>query len=75
MFHHLCHDLEFHPSVWMQGWPENTMQMLTVPTGMQGSLMTVAMELERYKLDLVGVQEVRWDKGGTAKKRGLYFFV
>jgi exonuclease III len=29
------------------------------------SLMTVAKELARYKLDLVGVQEVRWDKGGT----------
>jgi hypothetical protein len=25
-----------------------------------GSLMTVAKELARYKLDLVGVQEVRW---------------
>jgi hypothetical protein len=30
-----------------------------------GSLMTVVGELARYKLDLVGVQEVRWDKGGT----------
>jgi hypothetical protein len=29
------------------------------------SLMTVARELARYKLNLVGVQEVRWDKGGT----------
>jgi hypothetical protein len=28
-----------------------------------GSLMAVARELARYKLDLVGVQEVRWDKG------------
>jgi hypothetical protein len=27
--------------------------------------MTVARELARYKLDLVGVQEVRWDKRGT----------
>jgi hypothetical protein len=25
------------------------------------------MELARYKLDLVGVQEVRWDKEGTVK--------
>jgi exonuclease III len=31
------------------------------------SLMTVAWELARYKLDLVGVQEVRWDKGGTVR--------
>jgi hypothetical protein len=28
-----------------------------------GSLMAVARELDRYKLDLVDVQEVRWDKG------------
>jgi hypothetical protein len=28
-----------------------------------GSLMAAARESARYKLDLVGVQEVRWDKG------------
>jgi len=28
-----------------------------------GSVRAVARELARYKLDLVGVQEVRWDKG------------
>ena len=38
-----------------------------------GSLMTVARELARYKLDLVCVQEVRWDKGGTVKA-GDYTF-
>jgi hypothetical protein len=27
-----------------------------------GSLMRVAEELARYKLDLVGVEEVRWDE-------------
>jgi hypothetical protein len=27
--------------------------------------MTVSRELLRYKLDLVGVQEVRWEGGGT----------
>jgi hypothetical protein len=27
--------------------------------------MTVASEISKYKLDLVGVQEVRWDRGGT----------
>jgi len=26
-----------------------------------GSLKTVASKLSKYKLDLVGVQEVRWD--------------
>ena len=30
-----------------------------------GSLKAAARELARYKLDVVGVQEVRWDKGGT----------
>ena len=30
-----------------------------------GSLVAVTRELARYKLHLVGVQEVRWDKGGT----------
>jgi exonuclease III len=30
-----------------------------------GSLKTVARELGKYKLDLVGVQEVRWEKSGT----------
>jgi hypothetical protein len=28
-------------------------------------LITVLKELTKYKLDLVGVQEVRWDRGGT----------
>jgi len=30
-----------------------------------GSLKVAARELARYELDVVGVQEVRWDKGGT----------
>jgi hypothetical protein len=29
--------------------------------------MTIVGELERYKLDLVGVQEIRWDKAGTVR--------
>ena len=36
--------------------------------------MTVVRELARYKLDLVGVQEVRWDKGSTARA-GNYTFL
>jgi len=28
-----------------------------------GSLTAAVRELEKYKLDLVGVQEVGWDKG------------
>jgi hypothetical protein len=27
--------------------------------------MTVSRELSRYRLDLVGVQEVRWEGSGT----------
>jgi hypothetical protein len=29
--------------------------------------MAVARELAKYKLDLMGVQEVRWDKGGSLR--------
>jgi exonuclease III len=32
-----------------------------------GSLKTVAKELRKYKLDLVGTQEVRWEKEGTER--------
>jgi len=39
-----------------------------------GSLTTAAMKLARYKLDLVGVQEVRWDKGGMVRA-GDYNFI
>jgi exonuclease III len=39
-----------------------------------GSLTAAARELARYKLDLVGVQDVRWDKGG-GKGRGMNFFL
>jgi len=38
-----------------------------------GSLATVARELSRYNFDLAGVQEVRWDKGGTVRA-GDYLF-
>jgi exonuclease III len=38
-----------------------------------GFLKTVSSELARYKLDLVGVQEVRWESGGT-EPAGKYTF-
>jgi len=38
-----------------------------------GSLTAIARELASYKLHLMGVQEVRWDKGGTVKA-GDYIF-
>jgi exonuclease III len=31
----------------------------------KGSLKTVVRELGKYKLDLVGVQKFRWEKGAT----------
>jgi hypothetical protein len=33
-----------------------------------------AWEFARYKLDLVGVQEVRWDKRETVKAGNYTFF-
>ena len=38
-----------------------------------GSLTVAAMELARYKLDLVDVQEVRLDKGGPVEQ-GIIIF-
>jgi hypothetical protein len=40
-----------------------------------GSLMRVPNELARHKLDLVGVPEVRWDKGGTVRAGDYNFFL
>jgi hypothetical protein len=39
-----------------------------------GSLMTVSRELTRYKIDLVGVQEVRWESSGTEPAGEYTFF-
>ena len=41
---------------------------------MSGSLTTVARELARNKLDLVGVHKVRWDKWGTVRAGDYIFF-
>jgi hypothetical protein len=38
------------------------------------SLLAVSRELARYKLDLVGVQGVRWEGGGT-EPVGEYTFI
>jgi len=37
-------------------------------------LKAAARELARYKLDVVGVQEVRCDKGGTVRAGDYDFF-
>ena len=39
-----------------------------------GSFKAAARELGRYKLDVVGVQEVRWDKEGTVRSGDYNFF-
>ncbi|PNF22675.1 hypothetical protein B7P43_G07120 [Cryptotermes secundus] len=39
-----------------------------------GSLREVAEEISKYKLDLAGVQEVRWDGGGIAPAGDNTFF-
>jgi hypothetical protein len=39
-----------------------------------GSLMAVARELGKYKLELVRLQEVRWEKGGTERAEDYTFF-
>jgi hypothetical protein len=39
------------------------------------ALKKVARELGKYKLDLVGVGEVRWEKGGTERAEDYTFFM
>jgi hypothetical protein len=39
-----------------------------------GSLSVIARELDRYKLDIAGVQEVRWEKEGTVRAGEYSFF-
>jgi len=40
-----------------------------------GSLKAAARELAMYKLDVGGVQEVMWDKGGTVRAGDYDFFL
>jgi hypothetical protein len=39
-----------------------------------GSLVTVAKEISKCKIDLVGAQEIRWDRGGTEPVGEYTFF-
>jgi len=39
-----------------------------------GSFSTVARKIARYKLDLLDVQEVRWEKRGTVRAENYIFF-
>jgi hypothetical protein len=40
-----------------------------------GSLMTIAKEILKCKSDLVGAQEIRWDRGGTEPVGEYTFFM
>jgi hypothetical protein len=40
-----------------------------------GSLKMAAREGGKYKLDLVGVWEVRWEKGGTERAEDYKFLI
>jgi hypothetical protein len=39
-----------------------------------GSLLTVATEIAKYKFDSVGIQKVRWNRGGTEPASEYTFF-
>jgi hypothetical protein len=39
-----------------------------------GSLRAVAEEISKYKLDLMGIQKVRWNRGGTEQAGEYAFF-
>jgi len=39
-----------------------------------GSLTAATRELARYKVDLVGVQVVKWDQGGMVRARNYIFY-
>jgi hypothetical protein len=39
-----------------------------------GSLTTMEEEISERKIDLVGVQEARWERGGTTTADGYTFF-
>jgi hypothetical protein len=41
---------------------------------MESSLVTVSKELSKYKLDLVGIRDSRWDKGSAEPASECAFF-
>ena len=59
------------PKEWKRDVRFGTWNVMSLCTS--GSLTTVARELARYKLDLVDVQEVRCDRGGTVRAGDTFF--
>ena len=64
-------DTSVRPTKWSRGIRFGTWNVRNLYRS--GSLTTVVKELAKFKLDLVGVQEVRWDKGAV-KEQGIKFF-
>jgi hypothetical protein len=67
---------------WMDSLVEHKHQKMDVRFGTwnirslyrPGALKVVARELEKFKLDLVDIQEVRWEKSGTEQAEDYIFF-
>jgi hypothetical protein len=64
--------LDKRPKLWNADIRFGTSNVRSLYRG--GSLKTVSRELARYKLELVGVQEVRWEGGGTESVGEYTFF-
>ena len=68
---HTYTDLLVRPTQWKRNMRFGTWNVRSLY--MPFPLITAARELARYQLDLVGVQEVRWDKVGTVRAGVIYF--
>ena len=70
------------PQAWIDGLAQLKQWKMDMRFGLwnvrsvyrSGSLTTLARELVRYKLGLVGIQDVRWNKGGTVRAGNCSFF-
>ena len=60
------------PKQWKRNMRFGTWNVMILYTS--DSLTTVVRKLARYKLNLVSVEEVRWDKGGTVRAGDYIFF-
>jgi hypothetical protein len=58
-----------HKEMYLRFGTSNVRSMYTA-----GSLRTVVQEVSKYKLDLVGLQEVSWDRGGIEPEGQYTFF-
>jgi len=61
-------------SIWYHHTQTSEWSKITKIQSYKYEHIVVKFELGRYKLDVVGVQKVRWDKGGTVRE-GDYVFI